>query len=202
MIKKLIFLLLGLIFLIPEMKGEEERTDSIEFQAPPERKPGKLMLKSDVVPWSVVIPNLGAEYTFADKWSAALDVAFCPWKISNKFSLKTVAILPEGRYWLKDNTKGSYFNFHLNIAWYNVRYHRYRYQDTNGPLLGAGVGYGYRLNIDKRWGVEFSVGAGFFSTRYHRYHNVANGALADTRNSTYWGIDRLGISFTYNLADL
>ena len=162
----------------------------------------KLLLKSNVVPWAVTVPNLGIEYKFKEKWSLAMDVYYCPWKLSDKFSVKTVALLPEGRYWLKTNDKGSFFSLHLNVAWYNVRYNSYRYQDDKIPLLGGGIGYGYRLILDDKWGLEFSIGAGMFSARYNRYYNVENGALADTRKTTYWGIDRLGITFTYNLADL
>ena len=197
------FLTILIIFLItPLFVKAEESLTYFPRKASNANLPDKLLIKSDLIPWSITIPNIGFEYKFENRWSINLDLAYCPWKLTDNFSVKTVAILPEGRFWLKDFDKGSFFNLHFSVAWYNIRYHHYRYQDKNRPLLGAGIGYGYRLNIDEKWGVEFNVGAGFFITRYNRYHNVYNGAHVDTRNTTYWGIDRLGVSFSYNLADL
>lgn len=162
----------------------------------------QLRLNTNVLPWFVTVPNIGIEYTIGTKWSAKLDVWFCPWKLSDKFSVKTVALLPEGRWWLKTNEKGSFFDMHLNVAWFNVRAGNYRYQDTSRPLLGGGIGYGYRLLLNKKWAFEFEIGAGVSNMKYERYHNIENGALIDTRVSTYWGIDRVGVNVTYNLCDL
>lgn len=189
--------IIAIILLFPfKSKAEEFQTiapqDSFEQQ---------LRLKTNVLPWLVAVPNLGAEYVIGDKWSATLDVWFCPWKISDRYSIKTIAIFPEGRWWLKRNNKGSFFNIHLNLAWFNVRANSYRYQDTSRPLLGAGIGYGYRVKLSDRWGFEFEIGAGMANIKYDRFYNVKNGALKDTRVSTYWGIDRLSIAFTYHLWD-
>ena len=162
----------------------------------------ELRLKTNILPWGLAIPNLGAEFTLGKKWSLALDVWFCPWKISNKFSVKTVAIFPQGRWWLKSNEQGSFFNLHLNVAWFNVRADRYRYQDVSRPLLGAGIGYGYRLKLNREWGFEFEIGAGMANMKYDRYYNVANGALKDTRVTTYWGIDRAAVTVTYFICNL
>lgn len=199
--KRLLFCFIALIFSLSGMKADNLLSILPEQYAPIHNRQ-QLLLRTNVVPWTITIPNIGLEYKFKTHWSAAIDFALCPWKLSDNFSVKTYAILPEARYWLKNHLKGSYFDFHASVAWYNVRYHSYRYQDSNIPLLGCGVGYGYRLNIKEKWGVEFSIGAGFFRSSYERYYNIPNGALADRRKSTYFGIDRVGISFTYKLADL
>lgn len=196
----LIFIIALAFFLNPlKSKGENHEFQTV---APQFASNQELRLRSNILPWAFTIPNLGAEYVFADKWSIALDVLFCPWKLSDKFSVKTVAVLPEGRWWLKSNQKGSFFNVHLNLAWFNVRANDYRYQDTQRPLLGAGLGYGYRLQLNTKWGLEFEIGAGMANTKYDRFYNVTNGALKDTRISTYWGIDRVALTVCYNLCDL
>ncbi|MCH5230178.1 MAG: DUF3575 domain-containing protein [Muribaculaceae bacterium] len=170
--------------------------------APPATFIPQIQLKTNLLPWGLAIPNLGLEYVMARKWSVAFDVWFCPWKISDKLSVKTVAILPEARWWLKNSGKGSFFNLHFNLAWFNVRWSDYRYQDRSRPLLGAGIGYGYRLEFNRKWGMEFEIGAGMANMKYDRYYNVNNGALKDTRVTTYWGIDRASVTFTYHLSDL
>lgn len=154
------------------------------------------------MPWVAAIPNLGIEYGFNDHWSAALDVMFSPWKISENHSIKTVALMPEGRYWLKNNSRGSFFNIHANVAWFNIRWNSYRYQDVSYPLLGAGIGYGYRLPVSSKFCFEFTIGAGMFVTKYDRFFNVENGALADTKVTTYWGLDKIGINLVYMISEL
>lgn len=194
-------ILISMVIFFPFMaKGEEE----MEFPivAPAVENNQEIFLRSNILPWGLTIANIGGEYVINEKWSAVLDVWFCPWKISDKFSVKTVAILPEGRWWLRESGKGSFFNVHLNLAWFNVRAKSYRYQDRGRPLLGGGLGYGYRIEFNRRWGMEFEIGAGVANMKYDRYYNVYNGALKDTRVSTYWGIDRAGVTVTYYLCDI
>lgn len=193
-------LLYGSLLFVPfKSKGEEVGFRTLGPQSSPS---GELRLNSNILPWGLTIPNIGAEYAIGEKWSVELNVMFCPWKLSDKFSVKTVAVLPEGRWWLKTNRKGSFFNVHLNLAWFNVRANDYRYQDSGRPLLGAGIGYGYRLEFNEKWGLEFEIGTGMANMRYDRFYNVPNGALKDTRVTTYWGIDRAAVTLTYNLCDL
>lgn len=161
-----------------------------------------IRVHTNILPWGIAVANVGAECGIGKKWSVVLDILYSPWKISDKFSVKTVALLPEGRWWLKDSRKGSFFSLHLNIAWFNVRYDAYRYQDTGRPLLGAGLGYGYRLPVGSRWSFDFEIGAGMANMRYDRFYNVENGALKDTRISTYWGIDRAAVSISYLIGNL
>ena len=194
--------ILAILTSVISFKAMAEETEDFSAVAPESQSVSILSLKSDALPWCLAIPNIGAEVTFGEKWSATLDLWFCPWKISDKFSVKTVGIFPEGRWWLKTNQGGSFFNVHFNLAWFNVRANHYRYQDEGRPLLGAGIGYGYRLNIHKRWSVEFEIGAGMANMKYNRYYNVTNGALQDQRVSTYWGIDRASVTFIYYLCDL
>ena len=188
-------------FFFPFICKGEENTD-FSFSAPEISYNQGFRLKTNILPWLLTIPNIGAEYLFAEKWSVELNVWYCPWKLTDKISVKTVSILPEFRWWIKSNRKGSFLNIHLDFAWFNVRMNNYRYQDPGRPLLGGGIGYGYRLELDKRWGMEFEIGAGFVNARYDRYYNVPNGELIDTRVSSIITIDRAAITVSYNLGDL
>lgn len=201
MIKVAPFIISIILFLSPFISKGENRG---EFQtvAPQYGWEHQLRLKTNIIPWAATIANLGAEYVIARKWSTGINVWFCPWIISHEYSVKTAAILPEARFWFKDNTKGSFINLHLNVAWFNVRFKDYRYQDKGMPLLGAGLSYGYRIDINPKWGMEFEIGAGVSKAKYDRYYNINNGAFKDSRSTTYVGLDRLSITFSYNLCDL
>ena len=201
MIKVTPWILSTILFFTPFIsKGQ----DKGEFQsvAPQYGWQHQLRIKTNLIPWIATIPNVGMEYTISRKWSAEIDIWYCPWTVNSKYSVKTASLLPEVRYWIKDNTKGSFFNLHLNIAWFNVRVNHYRYQDMGTPLLGAGIGYGYRFDINPKWGFEMEIGAGVSKAKYERYYNVNNGALKDSRTTTYFGVDRFSIAFSYNLCDL
>lgn len=200
--QKLAFSIITFLIVLSSFNLKGERRNSFQTVAPQYGWEQQLRLKTNFIPWIAVVPNLGAEYVFARKWSVAVDIWYSPWKISDKYSVKAAAVLPEGRFWFKDNSKGSFINLHFNVAWYNVRYDRYRYQDRGRPLLGAGIGYGYRLDLNPKWGLEFEIGAGVSTTKYDRFYNIDNGALKDSRETTYWGLDRLAIALTYNLSDL
>ena len=198
----IITLLTGLLLMFCTFESKGENFDDFRMVAPEGSSNSELRIRSNILPWLITIPNLGIEYAIEEKWSVSLDVLYCPWKLSDKFSVKTLAILPEGRWWLKTNKKGSFFSLHLNVAWFNVRTSHYRYQDSDRPLLGGGIGYGYRIEIKKNWAIEFEIGAGMANAKYDRFYNVENGALKDTRISTYWGLDRAAITFSYNLCDI
>lgn len=201
--KRLLISSLALISVFTNLKSEVKGSEFFPTHASNnENITNTFSLKTNILPWITVTPNIGVEFAFENKWSTDLDVLFSPWKISNKYSVKTIAILPEIRYWFRDNSGGSYINLHFSAAWYNVRFNRYRYQDNENPLLGVGLGYGYRVHFSPKFGMEFTIGAGFASLHYNRFYNTANGALVDTRKTVYWGIDRIGISLVYNISNL
>lgn len=154
-------------------------------------------LKTNVIPWAATIPNLEGEVWFHPAWSASLGLWWCPWKVSDRYSLKILSILPEARWWPANDWKGHFLGVHLNCAWFNLRYKDTRYQDAGRPLLGGGITYGYLFRFDYNWGLELSIGLGYMSMRYDRFYNISNGARIDTRLTSYWGIDRLGVSFVY-----
>lgn len=195
-------IIISIVMSLCAFQSKGEVDEYFQTIAPQSGQKQVIRLNTNVLPWGITMPNLGVEYTIGEKWSVNLNLMYCPWKLSDKFSVKTVGILPEGRWWLKSNKKGSFFNIHLNFAWFNVRVKDYRYQDCERPLLGGGIGYGYRFPLSRRWGMEFEIGAGMANMKYDCFYNVSNGALKDTRISTYWGIDRLAVTVTYDLCDL
>lgn len=74
-----------------------------------------------------------------------------------------------------------------------------RYQDPNHALWGMGISYGYAIELgkQKRWAVEFNIGAGFAEYDYDIYRNWENGPKTGSGSDWYWGITRAGISISY-----
>ena len=153
---------------------------------------------TDAAPWVLTVMNAGGELQLSPHISASLAAWWCPWRLSDSFSLKTLALLPEGRWWPQTPGRGHFFGVHLSVAWYNLRAGDTRYQDASTPLLGCGVTYGYALPVAPGWDIQFSAGIGYATMHYDRFYNISDGARIDTRRTSYWGIDRLGVAIVYH----
>lgn len=186
----------------PEPREEESSQHQAE-QAP--TATGKTSLssgrylgvKTNIAAWVGTIMNVAADVQVSEHFSVELPVLWCPWHISSKHAIKTFTIQPEARYWLAKPGTGHFFGVHAHVGWFNVKWNRDRYQDTDRPLLGAGISYGYLLPFNEHWAGEFTLGAGYANMRYDTYYNMDNGARIDTRTKNYWGITRVGLSVVY-----
>lgn len=156
-----------------------------------------LGVKTNIAAWLGTIMNVAADVQVSEHFSVELPILWCPWHISSKHAVKTFAIQPEARYWLSKPGEGHFFGVHAHMGWFNVKWNRDRYQDTDRPLLGAGISYGYLLPFNEHWAGEFTLGAGYANMRYDTYYNIDNGARIDTRTKNYWGITRIGLSVVY-----
>lgn len=156
-----------------------------------------LGVKTNLAAWAGTIMNVAADVQVGRHWSVELPVLWCPWYVSSEHAVKTFTVQPEARYWLSKPGSGHFFGVHAHVGWFNVKWNRDRYQDTDRPLLGAGISYGYLLPFNKHWAGEFTLGAGYANMRYDTYYNIDNGARIDTRTKDYWGITRIGLSVVY-----
>lgn len=163
----------------------------------PHSAPPVLAVKTNVPLWAATVMNVEPEIFFSRRWSADVPLMWCPWFISESKALRVFATQPEIRFRLTPGLKGHYIGLHGSVAWFNIKNGNYRYQDVGRPLIGCGISYGYSLTFRKNWIADFSIGGGYASMRYDRFFNIPNGAKADTRRTSYWGIDRLTISIGY-----
>lgn len=162
----------------------------------PAKKP-EISVKTNALPWAATIMNAGVEIRASRRISFSIPLWWCPWFIAKRHALRVLAFQPEARWWFSGKPNGHFLGPHLSLAWFNLRNGMIRYQDSGLPLLGAGITYGYRLDLKNGWAIEASAGAGWIKLRYDRFHNVANGARIDTRRTSYWGIDHASLSIVY-----
>ena len=211
---RILIILIGLLFTVgngdiclaqePESTEFDDTEDIISYNrraftdlSQGEWEVPKWSLKTNLLTWVLTVPNLTGEVRVSDHFALDLGLWWCPWKASDRYSLKVFAILPEGRYWFSRHAFGHYLNIHLTGAWFNLRFKDDRYQDTDRPLLGAGLGYGYQFQFNENWGLDLNIGVGYLNMEYDTYYNIENGAIRDTRRTSYFGIDRLGVSLVY-----
>lgn len=168
----------------------------------------RMYLKTNVAAWALFSANAAFEIDFARHWSFTLPVYYCgmDW-FKSTIKFRNFTLQPEVRWWPRSSeNEGFFLGAHFMMCYYNVALDgEWRYQDFRGrtPALGGGVALGYRLPIskNKRWHMEFTVGAGIYPLDYSLFHNtpdVKDGQWHARNKKTYIGIDQVGITFAYS----
>lgn len=158
-------------------------------------------VKTNLLFLGALTANAGVEVELWRRWSIDIPLWYSPYDIKSDLKLRLLATQPELRFWPQKAGIGHFFGIHAHLAGFNVALNRHgRYQDPNHALWGAGLGYGFSTHLDrnKRWGLEFNVGAGYANYTFDAYRNWDNGARfrCDVKRN-YWGITRLGVSLSY-----
>lgn len=195
-------------YQLPKLDGIPIRT-VLRLPAPPAmavsvpRYRGQFVaLKTNLAALSLLVANIGVEFSFGHGFSLDLPFYYSPYDITPKFRVRVLGTQPELRCWLNRDWPGDGHFFGLNgtVAGFDISFPRSdRFQDPEHALWGVGISYGYALNFGKhrRWGVEFNIGAGYMNYHLDTFHNEYNGKLMRTQKKDYWGITRIGISLTY-----
>lgn len=182
--------------------------EPLKVELPKIEPMGSLYLKTNVPALAMLILNAAVEYCFVgDAFSINLPIYYSAVDyFRDDLNFRTFSLYPEFRYWIPgtgaNGTRGLFVGAHFGMAYYNYAFMgELRYQDHNGenPALGGGLAVGYRLPLtpDRKWNIEFSVGAGVYSLYYDTFYNVPNGKLTGIHKDTYWGLDNASISISY-----
>lgn len=127
---------------------------------------------------------------------------------------------PELRWWFGDGImrKGSFIGAYADLAWYSIQWKDgMLYQNgtidawtsrgldmKSAPAWSAGLAYGYSLGLGKkqRWGLEFYVGAGYFSMTHNNMVNNAQQEwkLKENKRVTGFSVTKAGVNLTYRFS--
>lgn len=163
-------------------------------------------VKTNIPAYGMLWLNAAIEFDFAEHWSAQLPIYYSGWNyFTSRRKFRTFAVVPEIRLWTSPENRGFFVGAHFGMAYYNAAFGGdFRYQDHNGntPALGGGISLGARIPLsgNRRWWLEFSVGAGIYRLDYDRFINEHNGLLFDRRKRTFYGIDNAAISIAYRFS--
>ena len=158
------------------------------------------MYKRQLLFDAALVANLGIEISPCTHWSLDIPVWYSPYNITSRRNIRLLAVQPEIRWWPEEALRGHFIGLHTHVAGFNIALDDYaRYQDPNHALWGLGLSYGYALPLGRaqRWGLEFTIGAGFAKYRYDAYRNRENGQKFASGSDCYWGITRAGITLSY-----
>lgn len=161
-----------------------------------------------MVGWVLFSANVAVEVDLTRHLSVALPIYYCgmDW-FKSTIKFRNFSIQPELRFWpRRSDNDGFFVGAHFGLSYYNFAFDGdYRYQDYRGktPAIGGGLSVGYRLPIskDKRWRMEFAIGAGIYPIDYSIFANtpdVRDGAWLDRKQKLYIGLDQTAITFAYS----
>lgn len=174
---------------------------------PPKHQPA-MYVKTNLIGLGMMNANIALEFDLGRYFSLAIPVSYSAMDyFDSQVKFRNLSTQPELRVWPMTNKDKLFIGAHVGFGYYNFAFGGdWRYQDHEGktPTLGGGLSLGYRLPISKnnRWKLEFSVGAGVYPLKYDVFYNtedVIDGALFDTREKLYMGIDNVQIGISYRI---
>jgi hypothetical protein len=186
----------------PEATGRTARTPFMRDTPP------LLAVKTNLV-WLAAggTLNVSGEAGLGKRTSLELSGGINRWNLKgsaeNNKKLGHWVVKPEFRYWLCERfSTGHFFGVHGFYGEYNVGgwdipllfEKEFRYE---GTAYGGGITYGYNLALSKRWGLEFTVGAGVMRTSYEKYDCEKCGSEVGKFDRTYFGPTELGVKMVF-----
>jgi hypothetical protein len=159
-------------------------------------------IKTNALFLAALCANIGFEAELWRHWSIDLPIWYSPYDIRKPDrKIRLLATQPELRWWPGKAGEGFFVGPHAHLVGFNIALNDHgRYQDPNRALWGFGIGLGYALNLgaEKRWAIEFNIGAGYANYVYDTYRNWKNGYKFESNiHDHYWGITRAGINIAY-----
>ena len=132
--------------------------------------------------------------------SLVIDAGYNPWTFGDNRKFKFWLLQPEVRHWFGCRSEGHFLGVHFLYAGFNVGGVKFlgmadrRYE---GSLYGAGVAYGYRWPVGKRWSVEATAALGYLRSDYERYVWKRCGRYLGRGHKNYFGPTKIGVSFCF-----
>lgn len=157
-------------------------------------------LKTNLLYYAILMPNVEAEWMFAKRWSAALEVQGAWYSKENPHKVYRVAtVMPEVRYWPIERSQwhGLSVGVFGGAGLYDLCNGKRGHRGESG-LVGVSVGYIWP--ISKHLSMEGSLGIGYAHLRDKEYQPKDGHYLYQlTRNINYFGPLRAKLSLVWRI---
>ncbi len=173
----------------------------------------KVALKTYLLHWATVTPNLALEIGLGSRTTLDLYGAFNSFDLM-KDNTKWHHWLaqPELRYWTCEKFDGFFIGLHAMGGQFNIgglklpplaymwnenmikELPEFRYQ---GWYLGGGLSVGYQWILSNHWNFEASLGGGYNHLWYDKFKKEKCGPLCGEGQTNYLGITKATLSLVY-----
>lgn len=159
-------------------------------------------LKTNLLYYGALMPNLELEWLFNDNWSVALEGNVAWWSNNERAKIYCLAVIDgEFRRWIKPRKPwhGFFVGVFAGGGWYDLENGGPGYR---GEGLMTGLSAGFMWPVKRNLSFEASVGAGYMYTRYKEYiplegHHV----YQRTKDLNYFGPLKLKFSIVWRFLD-
>lgn len=162
----------------------------------------RFALKTNVLYYGALMPNLELEWLFNDRWSASVEGNIAWWSNDSRHKSYDLAIIDsEVRRWIKPRAPwhGMYTGFFAGGGWYDLENGGLGYY---GEGFMTGLSFGYMWPISRNFSLEAGLGLGYVYTRFKEYIPFEGHYLYQrTKSLNYFGPVKLKFSIAWRFSD-
>ena len=156
-------------------------------------------LKTNLLYYAALMPNIEAEYLCSDRWSVALEANVAWYSRESAFKTYRIAFgSPEVRYWpiVRKQWNGMYVGAFAGGAFFDLENGGSGYQ---GPCAFTGLSIGYMWKIGRHLSLEAGLGAGYMRIHAKKYVPMdGHYVYMQTKNIDYFGPLKLKLSLVWH----
>lgn len=183
-----------------ERKEQERLTAEqahLQTEAEAKAAPCHFALRANLLRWATLTPDLGVEWRINRHVGVSVNGTFTSWTWNNNDRRYALwEITPEVRYYL-GKVKRGYIG-----AMYKAGAFDYKLSTTGkqGDLMGGGITGGYRLQLNKSFFMDFSLGLGCIHADYEKYVTIDGVRVTRGEESNnWWGPTHAGVTLVWSL---
>lgn len=186
----------------PDLIIYEEETTVIDAQPEKVIVGNRVALKTNLLGYAALMPNLEVEWMFTKKWSAALEYQaawYSKTTPDKRWVYRLATLTPEVRYWPIERTRwhGMYVGVFGGIGMYDLAKTN---KGHEGEGFMTGISAGYMWPIGKYLSLDAGIGVGYMRARDKVYVPADGHFLYQlTKNINYVGPLRLKLSLVWRL---
>ncbi|MDE6369885.1 MAG: DUF3575 domain-containing protein [Duncaniella sp.] len=165
-----------------------------------ERTDSRFALKTNLLDYAILMPNLEVEWKFADRWSAALEGQGAWYSKTPPHKVYRVAtLLAEVRFWVINRSlwHGMYVGAFGGPGLYDLCDGKKGHEGEGGM---AGISVGYMWPIGKHLSLDAGIGVGYLHVRDKEYKPIDGHYLYQlTKDMNYVGPLRAKLSLVWRI---
>lgn len=162
----------------------------------------RFALKTNMLYYAALMPNLELEWLCHDKWSVSLEGNVAWWGDDPKNKSYRLAVIDaEVRRWIKPRAPwhGMFVGAFVGGGWYDLENGGLGYY---GEGAMAGLSFGYMWPVGRNLSLSAEVGAGYMYTRFKEYEPFEGHYLYErTKSLNYFGPLMLKFSIAWRFSD-
>lgn len=163
----------------------------------------RLALKTNLLYYAILLPNLELEWRINNNWSVALEGDIAWWgKPSKEKSYRLAIVSPEVKRWIRPRAPwhGFYIGAFVGGGLYDL-------ENTTKGYYGEGVmgglSFGFMWPVSRSLSLEAGIGAGYLYSRYKEYKPMdGHHVYQRTKDLNYFGPLKVKFSLVWRLWDL